>query len=261
MKILTFIVLALGVCGLAAQEVRPRFTSPEQLEAERQAAKPNLVGMKLWFVPVPDSSRRTCFSRNAFVVGIPRIDDIVPTSIVQLTILERVVDRSSGLVHLKIQFTDGPIAYVSSTDLELHVKTVTPEQIVEAAPFEVKSALEALVKPGRFACDSFYTTDPALLLERVAVVRDLEELHKRQAEESRKVEQAKIAAKEKKAAAAWKARGGVTIGMTQAQALASNWGKPRKVNRTVRAGVVHEQWVYGGGYLYFDNGILTSYQN
>ena len=45
--------------------------------------------------------------------------------------------------------------------------------------------------------------------------------------------------KEKKAAAdsraKWKAKGGVHIGMTKAQALASNWGKPNKVNKSSTA--------------------------
>ena len=58
-----------------------------------------------------------------------------------------------------------------------------------------------------------------------------------------------------------KKREGVSIGMTAADAVASSWGKPRKINRTTRANSVREQWVYDGGYLYFDNGVLTSIQN
>lgn len=54
---------------------------------------------------------------------------------------------------------------------------------------------------------------------------------------------------------------GVTLGMTQEEVLGSNWGKPRKVNRTIYSFGVHEQWVYDGGYLYFENGILKTIQN
>ena len=54
---------------------------------------------------------------------------------------------------------------------------------------------------------------------------------------------------------------GVTIGMTQREVLLSNWGRPRLVNRTTTALGTREQWVYGGGYLYFDNGVLTTIQN
>ena len=41
----------------------------------------------------------------------------------------------------------------------------------------------------------------------------------------------------------------------------SSWGKPRKVNRSTYTFGVHEQWVYDGGYLYFEDGKLTSIQN
>ncbi|KAK42714.1 hypothetical protein BG58_39460 [Caballeronia jiangsuensis] len=55
---------------------------------------------------------------------------------------------------------------------------------------------------------------------------------------------------------------GVSIGMTEDQALASNWGRPNYVNRTHTAAGDSSQWVYGGGnYLYFQNGRLTTIQN
>lgn len=69
-------------------------------------------------------------------------------------------------------------------------------------------------------------------------------------------------ANQAKAAAESKARGGVRIGMTSAQVLKSNWGKPSKINRTTTPYGTHEQWVYGDhNYLYFEKGILTSVQN
>jgi len=45
-----------------------------------------------------------------------------------------------------------------------------------------------------------------------------------------------------------------------------SWGIPDDVNRSVDSWGVHEQWVYEGAnfnntYLYFENGILTSYQD
>lgn len=54
---------------------------------------------------------------------------------------------------------------------------------------------------------------------------------------------------------------GVSIGMSEDDALKSSWGRPSSVNRTTTARGVHEQWVYPGGYLYFDDGVLTSVQN
>lgn len=77
--------------------------------------------------------------------------------------------------------------------------------------------------------------------------------------EANRAKQAKTAA----AAKAQAARPGVRIGMTQMQVInETNWGKPRRVNRTTTATGTREQWVYGdGNYLYFVNGTLTSIQN
>jgi len=55
----------------------------------------------------------------------------------------------------------------------------------------------------------------------------------------------------------------VALGMTTEQVLLS-WGNPNDVNRSVGSWGVHEQWVYGYSsrtYLYFENGILTSWSD
>lgn len=52
----------------------------------------------------------------------------------------------------------------------------------------------------------------------------------------------------------------ISMGMTEKQVLAS-WGRPSNINRTVGPWGVHEQWVYSGSYLYFENGRLTSWQD
>jgi hypothetical protein len=50
------------------------------------------------------------------------------------------------------------------------------------------------------------------------------------------------------------------IGMTSDMAIES-LGNPETINRSVGSWGVNEQWVYYSLYLYFDNGILTSYQS
>lgn len=54
----------------------------------------------------------------------------------------------------------------------------------------------------------------------------------------------------------------IWIGMTDDMAKESI-GKPTSVNRTVSVWGVQEQWIYRGRhlYLYFDDGVLTSYQD
>ena len=55
-------------------------------------------------------------------------------------------------------------------------------------------------------------------------------------------------------------KGKIMIGMTK-EMVRLSWGPPKKINRTVTANTVSEQWIYGERYLYFRNGILTSWQD
>lgn len=52
--------------------------------------------------------------------------------------------------------------------------------------------------------------------------------------------------------------GKIWLGMTSEMARDS-WGSPNNINRDVGSWGVHEQWVYGDTYVYFENGILTSW--
>lgn len=64
-----------------------------------------------------------------------------------------------------------------------------------------------------------------------------------------------------RAAAALKKKQGVSIGMSQDDVIASSWGRPESINKSIYSFGVHEQWVYGGrNYLYFKNGVLDSIQ-
>jgi len=59
--------------------------------------------------------------------------------------------------------------------------------------------------------------------------------------------------------------GKIRTGMTKDEVRLS-WGPPYTVNRTVTTGSTHEQWVYGDEYnsktyLYFDDGVLTAWQD
>lgn len=54
---------------------------------------------------------------------------------------------------------------------------------------------------------------------------------------------------------------GVRIGMSKDDVIASSWGRPESINKSIYSFGVHEQWVYGGrNYLYFEDGRLTSIQ-
>lgn len=51
----------------------------------------------------------------------------------------------------------------------------------------------------------------------------------------------------------------IWIGMTSEMAVAS-WGSPDQINKSVSTYGTKEQWVYSGDYLYFELGLLKSYQ-
>ena len=52
------------------------------------------------------------------------------------------------------------------------------------------------------------------------------------------------------------------IGMTKEEVLNSTWGSPDKKNIDEYKWGVQEQWVYKRkGYIYFENGIVTSIQS
>lgn len=53
--------------------------------------------------------------------------------------------------------------------------------------------------------------------------------------------------------------GKVCLKMTKEMCIEA-WGEPNYINSTIVSGLVHEQWVYWGSYLYFDNGVLTGIQ-
>lgn len=51
------------------------------------------------------------------------------------------------------------------------------------------------------------------------------------------------------------------IGMTTDEVLSSKWGKPNKKNVTTTASGTSEQWIYDYyGYVYLDNGVVTTIQ-
>lgn len=70
----------------------------------------------------------------------------------------------------------------------------------------------------------------------------------------------RIATEDEQKRKAAKKREGVTIGMSKEEVLESSWGKPRRVNTDVYKSGTREQWVYGGGYLYFEGDVLTAIQ-
>lgn len=109
------------------------------------------------------------------------------------------------------------------------------------------------------SCKQFMTDPAALALHKAAMIVVTRQTNAANA----KAERVRNIAQQKqdRAIKAAKRKEGVSVGMSQQDALDSAWGQPRKVNRTTTARHTREQWVYDGGYLYFTDGVLTSIQN
>lgn len=154
-------------------------------------------------------------------------------------------ERSYEPIFLKIEFPDGKVGYLKAYSLGIDDPDKYP-------------IMDHLYPGKEMAYDFSEYIYPAPPQEIIASEEKAEAAKKAKHEKEEKAE----AAKKAKDAAAWKARGGVKVGMNAAQVLKSNWGKPEKINRTITSNVTHEQWVYGEhNYLYFENGVLTAIQN
>lgn len=266
-----FVVVALLASGLLAQEKKPAFVRGDQLVPAKSAPAPPpetplgedapWLGKTFWFSPNLKMHRslRLGFAASLSAEDLEPKALLFPAEAVEFKViaLEKGYvpykgDNSikSYISFYKVQFTDGSFGYlkkresysVCSTTMGDIKKALDSGRTIDMSSFEV------LAKPVEYSSETFFLEDPAAMLKKYQTERD--------------AANAKIAAKRKADAAAWQARGGAKIGMTKAQALASNWGKPSKINTTIKAGLTHEQWVYGtGSYLYFENGILTTIQN
>ena len=49
-----------------------------------------------------------------------------------------------------------------------------------------------------------------------------------------------------------------SIGMTEQEVLNSSWGSPKRKNIDTYEWGTKEQWVYSRGYIYFENGVVTT---
>ncbi len=124
-----------------------------------------------------------------------------------------------------------------------NIKAVVASASASIKAREFQAAIDTL-----FACDGIMTDAAALRMLETA---------RQGARRAAEIELARAEAAEKKR----KRSAGVSIGMSKQDVLDSSWGRPKDINRTTTARGTREQWVYDGGYLYFEDGVLTSIQN
>lgn len=229
--------------------VAAQMSSEQQLNeiaiVRRQAATSEFyqypIGKKFWIEPKPDD---LISSRIAFYKSInPEksdsweffIDPIYPEKLVSFTPIAYFSAGISNRIGRKqfaysIKLDNGETYYINGErfGIEQGYSYLARDEAVKSKWILGVSQIES---------EKIYTDNPVALREK---------------EERKKAEKALEA----------KRRGGVQIGMTKKQVLASNWGEPDSKNTTSTSRKVFEQWVYGNGnYLYFENGVLKTIQN
>jgi hypothetical protein len=224
-------------------------------EAMVSRARDSFFGKRFWVVPNPKATKRLRFlEEDVIKTAYPNIDSAVyqiryggfvltePASFVVSGFANDYYGIGDGFA--KVMFDDGKVAFLETR------RWILPEDFKhlfknEYSGTEQHSSYEDTYE--EYVLTASPSDIAATVSKRNSDIAEAEGKTKK-----------KAAA----AAAAWKARGGVRIGMTQKQVLASNWGRPDSINKTTGSYGTHEQWVYGGrNYLYFENGILTTIQN
>lgn len=202
-------------------------SAAEIKQATLLAAREKMAGVKFWIAP-----NASAISRKEFIGaeedGSIGSEKFVVTEATSFSVIGFATHRYRNYV--KITFPDGKIAYLEEGIL-FHK---------DPKKYALFDDLYEIGKPKHNFIEYILPISP-------------EEL---------RIAEKKSKAKAANANAAWKARGGVRIGMTAKQVRASNWGGPESINRSTGRFGVHEQWVYGGGnYIYLENGSVTSIQN
>jgi hypothetical protein len=236
------------VLGVEYDSSSPEDARNQEIQIERQKAEAEankLIGKTFWYVPNPKAIIRILFFPAPPINPDPRLNDEIwkdqfkPTSettfeITSVKIFQQFPSfTSSDKYYFEVKFPDGKIGYIQSG-----AGKIIDSFGLEAHIYKQKAFADILEE------EYVYTEPPEVVASR------------------ERKEKAKEKKAEADARAKWKAKGGVRIGMTAKQALASNWGKPYKINKSTNAYGVREQWVYeGSNYLYFENGVLTAIQN
>lgn len=240
----------------------------------------NLVGKTIWYIPTPKApiKIRIGFSdkKDASISEL-----LYPESPIQFTV-ETVTPpfkSTSALAlmnahtqireQMSVRFPDGKISFLYWSELstKVGIEQMTVEDILDENITRVQQTLNF----DKFQ-ECFYLTDPQLLTEKIATLKAkadsiLAAKMEAQRNEDKIARDALLKAEDKmrreasSREAARVARGPVVIGMSHEQVLASSWGKPKSINKTITGSTVHEQWIYSSTrFLYFQNGVLITIQ-
>ncbi len=202
----------------------------------------SLVGQRLWFVPNLKAIPRIGFAKSTMHKDLVSKQLYYPTETVVLQVVQKVYGngRTKRNKYYRVQFEDGSSAFIEDMRIELALSRFTTSPLTKQNVDRARGELFDIHNLGSMFSETFFKEDPMKIKNKIA----------------------EIDKAIKKTEAERQARGAVRIGMSEGDILASSWGKPIEINRTVVKGIISEQWVYSGqSYLYFTNGKLSGIQN
>lgn len=218
------------------------------LFTQKEAEAKEYLGKIFWYLPNPAANSRIRFYERLPASSHSADPNIIFTPLTTTSFVVTGVVMAPPLVYsigtdeylLEIKFLDEKVGYVN---------------VVGCCGLS-----QNLYKGRRDVNNEYVSTesvDNILLRESVEQERDDRESVKKQQEIALEKK------REEHARRAEMAKPYPRIGMTKEQVIKrTNWGAPNDINRTITAGGIREQWVFGiGRYLYFANGILTTIQD
>ena len=192
---------------------------------------------------------------------------VVPT-----TNLDNLVDINSGdpiNIKSKEVWQCYNVTFVHSKDNIL----VQPYFLLNKDDIKVKIPFKDFTEK----CNGIFTAEDRIFRSRFLLESEYDSIiaeKKRSAEEKQRIEEERLRIEEQARLERNKqiikkygnkygkliCEGKVCLNMTKDMCIEA-WGEPCYINSTIVKRLVHEQWVYWGSYLYFDNGVLTGIQN
>jgi hypothetical protein len=196
-----------------------------------------VIGLSVFLIGPATAAAEICETSKAGIKRCEHIFPALPGGATMKTIVYS--DRSANIRDWEIDFpTDTKLNLPAVTLIEVTMGILTPNSTSEDRIRAFRSLAENAVKgESRMVVLGNYDWMSARLNENFMMRATI-----------------------RKGTAADPKKRGVEIGMTGSEIRRSSWGNPRQINTTITARSRHEQWVYGGSYLYLDNGMLTSIQ-
>jgi hypothetical protein len=168
-----------------------------------------------------------------------------------------VLARNPGGGWEPLQFRDGALGTSSTIEQAVAAARLVAERRAREA--EAAAAEAARIEKERRARQA--------AADSIAAAKERAEAARQARAQQREAERRKAAAAARYRKQGWSERAiaavlgrKIYLGMTKEMVRAS-WGLPDDINRTITVAGVHEQWVYGDSYVYFDDGRLTAIQD